>query len=484
MNHSSLFSSSRATGAALDQQVNQFDAGLRSIQGADTVISIIRSRRFVHRLIIGHNELGNEGCRRLFGFLCSDEGRKYDIQEISLNANGIGDEGLLAISQYLKDNKRVRELFLQNNELRGAPDVTAIFVEAINSSRLEILSVTTNKHLSDGFIANFLPLLDAPRLHELQLSAIGLTSSSGKLIASYLSSPRCRLHVLKCNGNSLGLRGIKPIVRAIQSQNYTLRSIELYANQLQDEESDSESQTSSDEGQGDQRIGLTRNDIQTWKSCESLVKNILLRNTHLKREVNKQATTLLRYARPLLLQGQRRQGPRDNRSPPRSPLQQPYRPRGYNFDFSGFYPPFRFRSLPLELQHHILSFLAPSLSSSQRIRICDYATSIKTLPPLLPPFSTLARTMHVRNGDGIACIPDPSSIEYALGGTIWPVKRYRDPFSPICSADRCMGSSNSLLCRGEKERIEFLEVVGCDTFELESREGARSTRELFTLSLT
>jgi hypothetical protein len=116
------------------QQVNQFDAGLRSSQGtlqtltpqcaqqlsfrgllgADVVISMIQSRRFVHRLIVGHNELGDEGCRRLFGFLCSSEGRIYDIQEISLNANGIGDEGLIAISQYLKDNKRVRELFLQN----------------------------------------------------------------------------------------------------------------------------------------------------------------------------------------------------------------------------------------------------------------------------------------------------------------------------------------------------------------------------------
>lgn len=75
---------------------------------------MIQSRRFVHRLIIGHNELGDEGCRRLFGFLCTEEGRKHDIQEISLNANDIGDEGLLAVSRYLKNNQRVRELFLQN----------------------------------------------------------------------------------------------------------------------------------------------------------------------------------------------------------------------------------------------------------------------------------------------------------------------------------------------------------------------------------
>ncbi|KXN89553.1 hypothetical protein AN958_05420 [Leucoagaricus sp. SymC.cos] len=430
--------------------------------GADVVINLIRSRRFVHRLIIGHNELRDEGCRRLFNFLCSDEGKKYDIQEISLNANGIGDECLLSVSQYLKNNKRVRELFLQNNDLRGAPSVAAVFVEALNSSRLEILSLTTNKYLSDPFIANFLPALDAPHLHELQLSAIGLTSHSGKVIAAYLSSPRCRLQVLRCNGNSLGLRGIKPIVRAIERQNYSLRNIEFYANQLQNEETDSGSTSTSEEEEGNRKITLKRNDIQTWKGCEALVKTILLRNTHLKREVNKQSVILLRYARPLLLLGQRRQNLPENTATERQT---------------------QLQSLPLELQHHILYFLAPSLSSSQRTRVFDYATSVKTLPQLLPSLYTLSRSVHVGSGNGMTCILDPSSIEFAPGETIWPVKSNHNPFKPACSVGRCMGSLNSLLCGREKERIKFLEVVGCDVFDLEPGEGARSSRELYTLSL-
>ncbi|KAF5349951.1 hypothetical protein D9756_009249 [Leucocoprinus leucothites] len=340
-----------------------------------------------------------------------------------------------------------------------------------------------NKRLSDGFITNFLPSLDTPRLRELRLSAIGLTSSSGKLIASYLSSPRCRLHVLQCNDNSLGLRGIKPIVRAIRSQNYTLRSIELYTNQLQDEETASDSQTSSDEGQGNERIGLTRNNIQTWRRCESLLKQILLRNILLKREINKQATTLLSYARPLLLRGCR-QGLIDNRAPVQLPLQSPNASRGHNVGFLTVYQSFRFKSLPLELQHYVLSFLAPSLSSLQCIRVIDYATSANTLPSFLRLFSTLSRKMHIRSGDHIARIPDPSGIESALGGIIWPAEQHRDPISSTCSTNRCMGSSGSLVCRHEKERMEFLEVVGCDTFELEPGEGTGSTREVFTLSLT
>jgi hypothetical protein len=359
-------------------------------------------------------------------------------------------------------------------------------VEAINSSHLEILSVTTNKYLSDKFLANFLPSLDAPHLHELQLSAIGLTSSSGKIIASYLSSPRCRLHVLKCNGNSLGLRGIKPVIRAIQSHDYTLRSIELYANRLQDEETDSSGGASSDGEADDQKISsLTGNDILTWMSCEALVKKILLRNNHLKREVNKQSIILLRYARPLLLQSQRRKGPVDTNGPPQTTLALPYIPWGYDMGLGchKWFPPFRFRSLPLELQHHTLSFLAPSLSSSQRIRVIDYATSTKTLPSLLPPLSTLSRSVHFGSGDGVSYVPDPSSIEYALGGTIWSLKPSHKPFITSGMADSCIGSSNSLLCKRENERIRFLEVVGCDSFELDPGESARSAREILTLSL-
>jgi len=78
---------------------------------------MIRLQKSVHRLILGHNELGDKGCHRLFNFL-SSEGSEYNIQEIHLNANIIGDDGLLVISEYLKDNQHVRKLFLQHVRLQ------------------------------------------------------------------------------------------------------------------------------------------------------------------------------------------------------------------------------------------------------------------------------------------------------------------------------------------------------------------------------
>lgn len=85
-----------------------------SCTGAREVITQIRSRQLVTKLILGHNELGDDGCETLFRFLHSPQGRGYPVAEISLNSNGIGDRGLLAISEYLKDNMTLKELFLQN----------------------------------------------------------------------------------------------------------------------------------------------------------------------------------------------------------------------------------------------------------------------------------------------------------------------------------------------------------------------------------
>lgn len=116
-----------------EEEVVLSDAGLRSIQGmhkasfhrmlttrcqrgigANTIISTIRSRRLVNRLLIGYNRLGNDGCCALFGFLGSQEGQRHRIQELRIESNQIGDEGLLAIANYLLDNKYLQDLFLQN----------------------------------------------------------------------------------------------------------------------------------------------------------------------------------------------------------------------------------------------------------------------------------------------------------------------------------------------------------------------------------
>ena len=80
--------------------IDQHDAGLSGVQGAEAIVKLLRMHRSIHHLILGHNTLGDAGCVALFDYLRSEEGKKHKLMEISLNANNIGDAGLWAIARY------------------------------------------------------------------------------------------------------------------------------------------------------------------------------------------------------------------------------------------------------------------------------------------------------------------------------------------------------------------------------------------------
>ncbi|KAJ6498113.1 hypothetical protein C8R47DRAFT_1009973 [Mycena vitilis] len=416
--------------------IDRMDAGLTSVRGAQEIISMISSRRLVTKLILGHNELSDDGCIVLFKFLASSVGRKYRIAEISLNSNSIGNRGLLAIAEYLQGNKVLRELFLQNNLFTGDATTFAALTAAINTSHLDLLSLTTNRHLSDSFVQVFLPFLDSPRLREVHLSAIGLTPQAAPHISEYISSPRCRLHTLKCNGNSLGFRAVKSIIRDIERHNFSLLTIELYSNQLVGASVGSDNTSEEDDDDGPASA-------DAWKACEAQIRRVLLRNAHLKRETEKEALQLLRYARPLLLSSSGRA--LSTRCSDCSCVEVPAAVPQESASTSHCFP---FRALPTELQLYVMSFLAPTLSPAQRIRIYNYASSTATLPRAglcLPGFPG-------RVSSSSSCVLDPASMPFGMS-------------SGGCAGGKCAGSLNSVVCHKEQQRTEWLAAVGCSAYD-------------------
>lgn len=81
--------------------------------GARSIIAAISSRRFVSKLTVAHNRLGADGFGELFRFLCSNEGRKYAIDEIDLHNCGIDEISLMALSEYVRGSRSLRTLQLQ-----------------------------------------------------------------------------------------------------------------------------------------------------------------------------------------------------------------------------------------------------------------------------------------------------------------------------------------------------------------------------------
>ncbi|KAI0821883.1 RNI-like protein [Trametes gibbosa] len=464
-------SSAPKVSLAARSHIERMDAGLTSIIGAQEVIANMLSRRSVTKLILGHNDLGDEGCEELFGFLSSEAGRKYRIGEISLNSNGIGNRGLLAISRYLQDNTTLKELFLQNNAFVGEANVAVVFALSLNSSRLETLSLATNDQLTDTFLSHLLPVLDAPYLREIQLSVCGLSQAAAPHLVEYLTSPRCHLHALKLNGNQLRVRGVGSIVQAIRRANYTLLRMELYATGLSKHPDDSD--FSAEEENTDVRL-------VRWQEVETDLKRSLARNSILKYMVEKEALALLRFSRLLLLR------PKARDAAPSATIVAPCSEScscvqiSTNTLFSSIGEPyplstipsspkshFPFMRLPTELQLHVLSYLSPTLSTAQRIRIVTYGSSSSTLPTLLPCLP------------GSGCIPDPASPQFTVGGpaaggfgvSSGMMFRKRGGGSvSACANGKCMGAGNSVLCRKEAERSEWLASVRCTAFELEDEE--------------
>lgn len=318
------------------------------------------------------------------------------------------------------------------------------------------MELSTNNLLADSFAEIFFPCLDSTYLRNLNLSATGLSSRSLPYISEYLSSPlRCHLRTFSVNANSLGTAGVKSIITAIAQSNYRLTNFNFYSNHGENE--NPLSQTS--------QAGMRLN--------RALHEHVSSRNTHLIRETEQQALELLRTSRPLLLHPNRDLNLKVSPSFDPCDATCSYFPSSTETLKVDRPSPRRgqesspFMILPTEIKHHILSFFAPILSSQQRIRIYQYATSPSTLPQLLPCLPS--SSAKASSTDNIVCIADPSSLGFGEAEKVLLIDSGGVGVGGGCAAGKCMGSHNSVVCHRKRDRNEWLAAVGCDSYDRAGR---------------
>jgi len=401
-----------------------------------TIISAIRKRQVVHRLYLGATSLGDAGCIRLFKFLNSPAGFhcRGSLTELFLTNNGISAQGLLAVAAFLRDNTVLRELCLSGNPLTTDPDILAEFTSALNSSRLCTLQILHCNSLGDPFVLTFLPLLTTPYLRELDLSAVSMTRASVPALIDYVKSNRCRLRRLQCNANSLTLSGARRIVRAIRESS-SLQSVKL-----DDLHIDDDAATIAAE---DKTIG--------WQECNQSLSALLERNSVYMARVRAESLALLRYSRALFLRlgahgarnGARKlaSASRDSRS-------------SQSFD-----APSPFFNLPVEIQQEIITYLAPSLSHRQRMRIVHFAADVTTLFPSDPQSVGVHGRME-RLAETSFGKRSPLQQRQPFEGS------WRPPVWWECHCEIRLQASCRCLHRWKKERRDmWLTQVACNVYE-------------------
>ncbi|KIP06486.1 hypothetical protein PHLGIDRAFT_459944 [Phlebiopsis gigantea 11061_1 CR5-6] len=370
------------------------DNVLHGIEGAREIFNLIVKRSLVTGITLNHHRLGDEGVEELCRLLSLPNSSRYrhHISRIDLGDNCMTDKGLEAISSYLLDNRRLKEVILQNNHFTWEQNTLSHFVTAINSSCLGTLTLNTTPR-GDVSVPYILAHLTTPYLKTLRLAITQLTASSVPHIVDFISSSRCRLRTLVLSGNLLQLHGLNTLIAAM-SDNFTLCTVDIYGN----------SEISGD-----------------TTHIYALKKAVEDRNRVLQECVARQALVLLRTSRVLLLQA-------------RAP-----RPESACSSSSSTSSSSSSSVLPMELQQHILSFNAPHLSTTQHLCIFNFASDPSTLPPL-------DTERHA------PCLADPSAMP-------------SDPLSGpprLCENGTCMGAMDSISCKRENIKDDWLISVGCD----------------------
>jgi len=213
--------------------------------------------------------------------------------------------------------------------------------------------LTNNKSLLPTSVSHLFQTLSSPHLHELHLSTCSLGPPACRDIASYLSSTRSRnLEHLELNGNCLGAEGIRDIVDAIESSNFTLKLAGFLANDprpvmsVNEDGEKVEVERSAEERQAEERALAYQ--------VHHRLPPLLERNRVLTRRVRSAARRIIAPARILL------------NAQPASPQTTAHRLMSSDLE-----PIFRLLDLPQEILFHIVRHCSGdpgALSESQFAR--------------------------------------------------------------------------------------------------------------------
>jgi len=373
--------------------------------------------------------------------------------------------------------------------IEGTSKSAEAFVAALPRTLTTL--VLSNNPLSSPFRQTLLGSLSKlNHLRRLLMPMTGMDTTDSKILSSYIGGkgPRCSLVDINVSGNSLKFEGIGMVIDAIKFC-WSLQKVELFGNYVSGVDLPDISLYQDDDITiSNVMADLSISEAEVYRLAQGNGTGIsfidrklmflLARNIYLSKEVKKDALNLLKYSRLMLHNSIIQPG---SSSTPQEQVKAQCNdcecipvavPPSIAQNTQTSKPQISpFSSIPVEIQLDILLYLAPHLSFRQRIRIFEYAVDKSTLPRLqlcLPTFKGDPST--AKN-----CIIDPSSLAFASTkiatgnsqsetkiGSLLPSHAHAHS---SCVGGRCLGS-HSMVCQRQIEKERWLELVGCELYDI------------------
>lgn len=192
----------------------------------------IRDNPYVEHFLLGNNIIGLEGARQVSAFIKAPHAGK--IQTWYLAGNELNSEGVRLIADALASDKDANALWLKRNPVKpeGAHHLANLLRR---NNSIKILDLDNTGILDEGAVAIFEALKDNRRMRHLYMSANALTPVTARAIAAYfrhLVDNNLRgLKTLWLSINRLDDEGVIQMVESLRGYKW-LKTLDIGANRM------------------------------------------------------------------------------------------------------------------------------------------------------------------------------------------------------------------------------------------------------------
>ncbi|XP_062313809.1 ribonuclease inhibitor-like [Osmerus eperlanus] len=196
-------------------------------EGCASLSSALKSTSFLRQLDLNNNDLKDAGMKLLSAGLGNP---LCKLETLRLSGCHITEEGCASLSSALKSTSFLRQLDLNNNDLKDAGMKLLSAGLGNPLCKLETLRLS-GCHITEEGCASLSSVLNSTSfLRQLELSNNDLKDAGMKLLSAGLGNPLCKLDTLRMSGCLVTEEGCASLASALRSNPFHLRELDLSYN--------------------------------------------------------------------------------------------------------------------------------------------------------------------------------------------------------------------------------------------------------------